>query len=278
MNIAVTGATGHLGRIVIKKLRGKGSVIALARNPAKAGDLGVEVRPFDYDQRSGMEAALGGVETLVLISASEVGKRAAQHRNVIQAAQAAGIKRIIYTSLLRADTSAISLAGEHKATEDMLLASGIPTTILRNGWYTENYTASLGGSLAAGAIVGSAGDGKLSLATREDYAEAVVAAVFDPSMDGNIYELAGDEAVTLADYAAEVSRQTGRQIPYRNLSESEYAGMLVSFGLPDELARAIASWDGAAAQGALFDDGHRLSQIIGRPTTPLSDAVKAALP
>lgn len=278
MNIAVTGATGHLGRIVIEKLRGKGSVIALARNPAKARDLGVEVRPFDYDQRSGMEAALAGVETLVLISASEVGKRAAQHRNVIQAAQAAGIKRIIYTSLLRADTSAISLAGEHKATEDMLLASGIPTTILRNGWYTENYTASLGGSLAAGAIVGSAGDGKLSLATREDYAEAVVAAVFDPSMDGNIYELAGDEAVTLADYAAEVSRQTGRQIPYRNLSESEYAGILVSFGLPEGLAKAIASWDGAASQGALFDDGHRLSQIIGRPTTPLSAAVKSALP
>ena len=185
--------------------------------------------------------------------------------------------RIVYTSLLHADTSPLSLAEEHLATEAELKASGIPFTILRNGWYTENYTGSIPGALAGGAFLGSAGEGKISSATRADYAEAAVAALTGDGHEGKTYELAGDEAWTLSDLAAEISRQTGRTIPYKNLPEAEYAAALEGFGLPEVLARAIASWDVGASQGALFDDCRQLSTLIGRPTTPLSIAVADAL-
>lgn len=280
MTIAITGATGQLGRLVIDKLRAKGraaDLVALARSPEKAADLGVAVREADYDRPETLGPALAGVDTLLLISGSEVGRRVAQHRNVIAAAKNVGVKRIVYTSLLHADTSPISLADEHRATEAALKGAGIPSTILRNGWYTENYTGSLGGALAAGAIIGSAGDGRISLAARADYADAAVAVLTGTGHEGKVYELAGDEAWTLADLAAEVSRQTGRTIPYRSLPEAEYAAALAGFGLPEGLALAIASWDVCASKGALFDDGRQLSALIGRPTTPLSTVVAAAL-
>jgi NAD(P)H dehydrogenase (quinone) len=280
MSVAVTGATGHLGRLVVERLKEKlpaGEIVALARSPEKAADLGVEVHMANYDETETLAPALAGVDTLLLISASEVGKREVQHRNVIAAAKKAGVKRIVYTSLLRADSSPLSLAGEHLATETELKASGIPVTILRNGWYSENYTSSIPGALAGGAFIGSAGAGKISGATRADYADAAVVAVTSADQEGRTYELAGDEAWTLSDLAAEISRQTGRTIPYRNLPEAEYAGALESFGLPAALAGAIASWDTGASEGALFDDSHQLSRLIGRPTTPLSAAVTAAL-
>ena len=187
------------------------------------------------------------------------------------------MKRIVYTSLLHADTSLLSLADEHRATEAELKASGIPFTLLRNGWYTENYTASIPGALAGGAFLGSASDGKISSATRTDYAEAAVAALTGEGHGGKTYELAGDEAYTLSELAAEISRQTGKAIPYQNLPEAEYAAALMRFGLPESLAQAIASWDVGASQGALFDDSHQLSALIGRPTTPLSVAVADGL-
>ena len=280
MTIAVTGATGKLGRLVIAGLKAKrpaGEIVALARTPAKASDLGVAVREADYAKPETLARALTGVDTLVLISSSEIGQRAAQHHNVIEAAKKAGVKRIVYTSLLHADSSPLSLAEEHKATEAELKASGIPFTILRNGWYTENYAGSIGGALAGGAFVGSAGEGRISGAARADYADAAVAAATGDGHVGKTYELAGDAPFALKDLAAEISRQSGKTIPYKNLPEADYAAALAGFGLPEAIAKAIAGWDVGASKGALFDDGRQLSKLIGRPTTPLSTTVAEAL-
>lgn len=280
MKIGITGATGQLGRLVVEKLKNRvnpENMVALVRSPEKAVDLGVEARAFDYSKPETLADALTGLDYLLLISGSEVGQRFAQHQNVIEAARKAGIKWIVYTSLLHADTSSLSLATEHLQTEELLKSSGIPYTVLRNGWYTENYTASIPGALAAGAFVGSAADGKISSAAREDYAEAAAVVLTSEGHVGNVYELAGDAAYTLQDLAAEISRQTGKHIPYNNLSEEEYAGVLKSVGLPEGLASAIAGWDVGASRGDLFDDSHQLSQLIGRPTTSLTDSVKKAL-
>lgn len=280
MKIAVTGATGQLGSLVVEQLKKRvasENLVALVRSPEKAAKLGIEARAFDYTQPEGLSDALKGIDRLVMISASDIGQRIQQHANVIEAAKKAGVQWIVYTSLLHADTSSLNLAGEHIATEKALKESGIAHTVLRNGWYTENYTASIEGALGAGAFVGSAGDGKISSATRADYAEAAAVAVTDESHKGKVYELAGDKAYTLTDLAAEISKQSGKDLPYNNLPEAEYANILKQVGLPDMFAGAIASWDTGASKGDLFDDSRQLSQLIGRPTTPLADAVKAAL-
>ncbi len=280
MKTGVTGATGQLGRLVVEKLKEKGlasSVVALVRNLEKAADLGVEARAFDYNNPTKLVDALQGIETLILISGNELGKRAEQHANVIEAAKKAGVKWLVYTSLLRADTSSLSLAPEHYATEKALQASGLDYTILRNGWYTENYTGSVNGAVAAGAFIGSAGEGKISSAARADFADAAVAVITGEGHQNKVYELSGDTSYTLSDLAAEISKQTGKAIPYNNLPETEYAKILKSFGLPELFAEAIASWDTGASKGDLFDESHQLSKLIGRPTTPLSETVKATL-
>lgn len=280
MKIGITGATGQLGRIVVEKLKEKvpaGNIVALVRNPQKAIDFGIEAREFDYSKPESLLNSLNGIDKLLLISSNEIGQRARQHENVIEAAKKAGVKWIIYTSLLHADTSTLSLAGEHLATEKALKASGIAFTILRNGWYTENYTGSVKNAIAGGAFIGSAGNGKISSATRLDFAEAAATVLTGDGHQSKTYELAGDEAYTLADLAAEISRQTGKNIPYKNLSEAEYANILKGFGIPEGFANAIASWDTGAAKNDLFDNGHQLSKLIGRPTTSLSLAVKEVL-
>lgn len=280
MKIAVTGATGQLGRLVVEQLKSKTSVdniVALVRTPEKALDLGVNARAFDYNQAEGLEEALNGVDTLLLISGSEVGQRATQHSNVIEAAKKSGVKWIVYTSLLHADTSTLSLAGEHLATEKMLKESGIEHTILRNGWYTENYTGSIDGALAGGAFIGSAGEGKISSAARADFAAAAAVVLSDESNKGKVYELAGDDSYTLSDLAKEISKQTGKDIPYKNLAETDYASALKSFGIPEAFAGAIASWDVSASKGDLFDDSKQLSTLIGRATTPMAETVKVTL-
>lgn len=280
MKIGVTGATGQLGSLVVEQLKARTSaenIVALVRTPEKAEGLGVEARKFDYEKPEELAASLAGIDRLLLISGSEIGQRARQHGNVIAAAKEAGVKWIVYTSLLHADTSSLNLAGEHVATEQALKASGLETTILRNGWYTENYTGSIAGALGAGAFVGSAGNGKISSATRADFAEAAAVAVLDENNKGQVYELAGDKAYTLTDLAAEISKQSGKDIPYNNLPENEYAQILKSIGLPEAFADAIASWDTGASKDDLFDDSKQLSKLIGRPTTSLADAVAAAL-
>ncbi len=279
MVIAVTGATGKLGQRVVEQLKAKvpaGEILALVRTPQKAAALGVAARAFDYSRPETLAPALAGVDTLLLVSSNEIGQRGAQHRNVIAAAKAAGVGRIVYTSLLHADTSPLSLAGEHRETEAALEASGVPYVILRNGWYTENYTDAAPAALAAGAVVGSAGEGRISSASRDDYAAAAVAVVTG-TQSGQTYELAGDTAWTLADLAAELSRQSGRDIPFHNLPQAEYAAILKGVGLPEVFAEAIAGWDVDASTGALFDAGHVLSALIGRPTTPLAQTLAATL-
>jgi len=281
--IAITGATGQLGRLVIDHLLNRlraDQLVAIVRDPAKATDLaglGITVRQADYDDPATLEAALSGVEKLLLISSNEVGQRVSQHRNVIDAAKAAGVKFLNYTSVLHADRSLLGLAEEHRQTETYLKASGLPFAILRNGWYTENYTASIPSALAHGALVGSAGDGRISSAARADYAEAAAIVLASPVEPGQIFELAGDEAYTLSGLAAEISRQSGKEIPYRDLPEAGYRQLLQQAGLPEPVAALLADSDAAASRDALFDDGQQLAKLLGRPTTPLAESVREAL-
>lgn len=280
MTIAVTGATGNLGRLIISELTSRvpaGGIVALVRSPERGADLGVAVRAFDYSRPETLGPGLEGVDALMLVSSSEVGNRFEQHRAVIAAARAAGVERIVYTSLLHADVSTLDLAEEHRQTEQELRASGIEYTILRNGWYAENYLASVDGALARGVLVGSAGDGLISAATRGDLAEAAAVVLTNPGHGGRIYELAGDEPWTLSDLAAEIALQTGRAVSFRNLSGPAYAETLESAGLPRPLTEAIAGWDVEASRGALHHSGRELSSLIGRPTTPLAVSVAHVL-
>ncbi|MCE6965704.1 MULTISPECIES: SDR family oxidoreductase [Leclercia] len=281
--IAITGATGQLGHHVIEQLLKTvpaSQIVAIVRNPAKAGALsqqGLDVRQADYADQAAFTSALQGVEKLLLISSSEVGQRAPQHQNVINAAKAAGVKFIAYTSLLHADTSPLGLHVEHVATEKALAESGIPFTLLRNGWYTENYLASAPPALEHGVFIGSAGDGKIASATRADYAAAAAKVIAEEGHAGKVYELAGDNAWTLSELAAELSKQSGKSVKYQNLSEADFSAALKSVGLPAGLAEMLADSDTGASKGGLFDDSHTLSALIGRPTTPLAESVKAIL-
>jgi NAD(P)H dehydrogenase (quinone) len=277
---AIAGASGQLGKLVLAALAdkvGADKVVALVRTPAKLADAaasGVSVRAFDYDAVD--PAALEGVERLLLISANEVGKRGPQHQAVIEAAKAAGVGLIAYTSILHAPTSTIGLAEEHRTTEAALAASGVPHILLRNGWYNENYTGALGPSIAHGAIIGAAGEGRICSASRADYAAAAVSALVD-GVAGDIYELAGDEAFTMAEFAAHVARIAGKPVAYVDMSQADYAAALEGVGLPGWLAAMLANSSYASSQDALFDDSHTLSRLIGRPTTPIADTIAAAL-
>ena len=280
MKIGVTGATGQLGRLVVESLKSKVSaetIVTLVRNPEKAADLGIEARAFDYTQAENLVASLRGIDKLLLISGNEVGQRLPQHLAVIDAAKQAGVKQLFYTSILHADSSPLGLATEHLATEVAIKESGLTYTILRNGWYTENYSGSAKGAVGAGAFIGNAGDGKIASAARVDYAEAAAVVLAGEGHEGKTYELAGDEAYTLTELAAEISKQSGKTIPYNNLTEAEYAGILKSFGLPDGLAEMLANSDTGASKGGLFDDSKVLSELIGRPTTSLAKVVADAL-
>ncbi|QYK39837.1 MAG: NmrA family NAD(P)-binding protein [Paracoccaceae bacterium] len=274
--IAVTAATGQLGRLAIEALKNRGAApVALARSPGNATGLGVAVRAFDY--ASADPAALRGVDVLVLISSNDLQDRVGQHRAAIAAARAAGVGRIVYTSLLRGAANPMLLALDHGPTEAALAESGIPATILRNGWYTENYTGALGAALAHGAILGAAGHGRVSSAARRDYAEAIAVAALDPAHAGKIHELAGDSAHTGAELAAAVAAASGKPVAYVSMPAADYATALEGFGLPPVFARALADSETHAARDVLFDDSRTLSRLIGRPTTPMPDTVAAAL-
>ncbi|MDP1633160.1 MAG: SDR family oxidoreductase [Gallionellaceae bacterium] len=281
--IAITGATGQLGHLVIAALLKKvpaSNIVAAVRNVEKAKDLaalGVQVRHADYDQPETWDAALKDADKVLLISSSEIGKRAKQHQSVIDAARRTGVKLLAYTSVLHADTSVLGLAAEHRATEFAIRASGVPHVLLRHGWYTENYAMGIPTALKLGAVYGCAGDGRVSSATRADYAEADVAALTAENQAGKVYELAGDSAYTLTEFAAEISRQSGKDIGYVNLPEAKYKKALLGAGLPEPLAALLADSDTGVSKGGLFDDGHQLSKFIGRPTTPLATSVAAAI-
>ena len=280
--IVITGATGKLGQHVIASLLTSvpaDHIIAAVRNPAKAVNLtalGVQVRQADYNDGASLDAAFKGATKILLISSSEVGQRAQQHQNVIDAARRAGVALLAYTSVLRADTSPLGLAAEHVITEAAIRASGLPYTFLRNGWYLENHTEHLAPVLEHGVVLGAAQNGRFSSAARADYA-AAAAAVLTADKPQAIYELAGDQGFTLAEYAAEVARQSGKAIVYNDLPQADFKAALVSVGVPEGFADLLADSDAGAARGGLEDHGKQLSALIGRPTTRLLDAVKAAL-
>lgn len=281
--IIVTGATGQLGRLVIQNLlktTPPGQIVAAVRSPDKAQDLaaqGINVRQADYTQPATLATAFAGATKLLLISSSEVGQRVAQHKAVIDAASQAGVKLLAYTSLLHADRSPLGLAAEHQATEALLAASGLPYVLLRNGWYTENYVGNAAAAIAHGAVLGCAKDGRIASAARADYAAAAAAVLTAEDQAGKVYELAGDTSYTLTELAAELARQSGKPVTYQDMPQEAYASALESIGLPGWLAQMLADSDTGVSKGGLFDDSHQLSQLIGRPTTPLAESVRLAL-
>lgn len=283
MTFVITGATGSLGRLVIEALLHQqvpaGRIVATGRDVAKISDLaerGVQVRPIDYNDPDSLREAFQGGEKLLLISGSEVGQRIEQHRNAINAAKEAGVAFIAYTSVANADSTRMQLAAEHQATEDLLRASGVPFTLLRNSWYLENYTEQLAVHLQHGAVLGSAGEGQVSAATRTDYAQAAAAVLLKDGQAGKVYELGGDEAFTLSDLAEAITTVTGQPVKYQDLPAEQYAKVLQDAGLPEAYAAILADSDLGIARGDLLVTGRDLSSLIGRPTTPLREAVQAA--
>ena len=283
MSIVVTGATGQLGRHVLEALLERGvpaeEIVAAGRSVEKLADFaarGVQVKAMDYADAASVQAALKGAKRVLLISGSEVGQRVDQHRTVIEAAKAEGVELLAYTSIANADTTGMKLADEHKATEALLRESGVPFVLLRNGWYLENYTDQLPGTLAQGAVAGSAGDGKVSGASRADYAHAAAAVLVANDQAGKVYELGGDDAFSMADLASEISAATGKSISYNDLPAGEYAGLLASVGVPEAFAEILADSDLGIARGDLLVSTGDLRRLIGRPTTSLGQAVRAA--
>jgi NAD(P)H dehydrogenase (quinone) len=280
LTFAVTGATGHLGHFAIDELLARGvpgsGIVALVRTPSKAAELGVQVREADYARPETLRAALAGVDRLLLVSSNEPGGRVAHHTNVIEAATAAGVARIAYTSMLNADDTTNPLAGEHQETERALATAGVPFTLLRNGWYTENYTDQLAQFLERGEIVGAAGDGKISAATRRDYATAAAVALLQDEHGNRTYELGGP-AFDLSSLAGLISEVTGTPVRYRDLPVDEYAAVLRKAGLDEATARFVAALDASIAHGDLATDSQDLPRLLGRPATAPIDVVRAAL-
>jgi len=280
---AVTGASGHLGDFAIQQLLARGvlppEVVAVVRDRGKAVSLagrGVTVREADYSRPETLGAALAGVDRLLLVSSSELGQLAVQHGNVITAAQTAGVSRIAYTSMLNADDSTSPLAGEHRETERALRAAAVPFTLLRNGYYTEVYTDPIGQYLQKGEIVGAAGHGRISAASRRDYAAAAATALLHDAGGNRTYELGGP-AFSLPDLARAVTKVTGTTVTYRDLPGGEYASWLQRAGQDEATARFVATLDASIARGDLQTSSQDLPQLLGRPASPLTDVIRAAL-
>jgi NAD(P)H dehydrogenase (quinone) len=283
VSIVVTGATGQLGRHVLEALLERGvpaaDIVAAGRSVEKLADFsarGVRVQHMDYADPGSVADALKGARRVLLISGSEVGRRVEQHRTVINAAKAEGVELLAYTSIANADTTGMLLADEHKATEALLRESGVPFVLLRNGWYLENYTEQLPGTLAQGALAGSAGEGKVSGAARADYAHAAAAVLVADGQAGKVYELGGDEAFSMADLASEITAATGKPVRYNNLPTEDYVGLLTGVGVPEAFAGILADSDLGIARGDLLVSTGDLRRLIGRPTTSLGQAVRAA--
>ncbi|MEV6104628.1 SDR family oxidoreductase [Streptomyces sp. NPDC051940] len=281
--IAITGATGHLGRLVIDSLlttTPAAEIAAVVRNKEKAADLaalGVQIRVADYDDPASLAGAFRPGERVLLISGSDPGRRVAQHRAVIDAARAAGVSLLAYTGVLGGPEADFALAADHKVTEQAILDSGLPYTFLRNGWYHENYTGNLAPVLEHGAVVASAGQGRVASAARADYAAAAAAVLSGEGHEGRAYELSGDVAWSFAEYAAEVGRQTGREIRYAEVPPAELQKILLGAGLPEGYAGALVDADAAIGRGLLAGTSGDLARLTGRPTTPIAEAVAAAL-
>ena len=283
MKIAITGATGQLGNLVIEQLlqlTAAQNIVALVRNVNKAEHFkaqGIELREFDYDRPETLVPALLGIDKLLLISANEIGRRTPQHQAVIDAAKVAGVPYLAYTSLLRADTSPLGLAQEHRETEKLIQDSGITYTFLRNNWYSENYLAGVAHTIEIGTLFGAAQDGRISSASRIDYAEAAAKVLTSTGYENKTYELAGSESFSLSDLATFIGQAVNKDIIYQNLSAEEYTQGLTQAGLPAGLVDVIVDADIQTIQGAMYSDSKDLEQLIGHKTTSIQDAIKAAL-
>ena len=282
MTIAVTGATGQLGALVVHDLVrtvDPASVVAVVRDPAKAAGpaaQGVRVRSATYADPAALAAAFAGVDDLLFISSSEVGQRIDQHRAVVDAAVAAGVGRIVYTSAPRATTSHLVLAPEHKFTEEYLAAAGLPTTILRNTWYTENYLGQIEIARTTGTLVAAAGAGRVASASRADFAAAAVAVLTQDGHAGRVYELGGDHAWDHDELAAALAEIVDAPVRYRAVDGPTLIGILQQSGMDEGTAGFVARLDGDIAAGALGEVTGELSALIGRPTTPLLEGLRAA--
>jgi len=283
MTIAITGATGQLGRLVVEALleRGvpAGDIVATGRDISRINDLaaqGPQVRRADYDDPTSLDEAFAGADRVLLISGSDIGQRVAQHRNVIDAATRAGVDLLAYTSIANADHTSLTLAADHQETEKAVAGSGLPYALLRNSWYLENYTEQLSVYLQHGAVLGSAGDGRVSAATRADFAEAAAAVLVGENPAGAVYELGGDESFTLTDLAAAISRVTGRPVTYQDLPVADYTRALVGAGLPEPYAAVLADSDLGLGRGDLHVVSGDLARLIDRPTTSLDEALHQA--
>jgi len=278
--VLVTGATGKLGALIVQHLVAKlppGSVVAAGRNTTRA-PAGTELRRLDYNEPASIDAALAGITRVVLVSGSEVGKRVPQHQNVIDAAARAGVELLAYTSILKANANPFLLATEHRATEDLLAASKVPHILLRNGWYSENYTGNAALAIQFGVIQTAAGNARFSTAPRDDYAAGAAALILrDGHKPGQVYELAGSSSFNRQEFAALLSRKSGKPVVVQNLTEDEYIAALKQAGLPEPIARVLADSDAKSAAGWLFDDSRTLEHAIGRPTVPMEQTLDAVL-
>ncbi|MGW1986696.1 SDR family oxidoreductase [Streptomyces collinus] len=285
MPIVVTGATGQLGRLTVEALLRRGipaaDIIATGRDIAGIKDLadrGITVRRADFADTDGLAEAFAGAERLLLISASvPVGERVANHRRVIDAAASAGVSLVAYTSTTHADTATTVIGATHGETEAYLRDRGIPSVLLRNGWYLENYTSQLPQILQNGAVVGAAGEGRISAASRADYAEAAAVVLTAEGHTGAVYELGGDESFTLTGLAAAISAAAGKQVTYADLTVADFAQVLTAAGLPAELAEVLADADRGMNRGEMYTDSGDLRRLIGRPPVTLAEALAAAL-
>lgn len=281
----VTGSTGQLGRLVIEELLKRvpaSSIVAGVRSPdhevaRQFCARGVEIRVADYSRPDTLTTAFEGIDRLLMISSTAGDDRVAQHRNVINAAKAANISLVAYTSLLHADTSTSGLAEDHKDTEAELRASGLPFVLLRHGWYTENHTPSVPPALQYGAVIGCAGQGRFSSATRADYAAADAAVLTMDGQEGRVYELAGDESYDLTDLANTIASAAGRPVTYQDMPKAKFKQALIGMGLPDVLAELISDADIDASKGELEDHGRQLRALLGRPTTPYQETIGVAV-
>ncbi|GAA3452661.1 NmrA family NAD(P)-binding protein [Dactylosporangium matsuzakiense] len=283
MSIVVTAASGQLGRLTVEALLARGvpasDIVATSRDVTRIKDFadrGVVVRRADFAEPDSLPAAFAGADRLLLISTTTPSERVANHRRAIDAAVAAGASLVAYTSMLRADTSTTSLAPTHSATEEYL-RERLPSVMLRNGWYLENYTSQLPQVRQGGVVVGAAGHGRISAATRSDYAGAAASVLTTDGHAGNVYELGGDEAFTLAELAAAIAAATGERIEYAHLTADAFTQVLTDAGLPAELAHVLADADLAMSRDEMFTDSGDLRRLIGRPTTTLAEAITAAL-
>ena len=280
MKIGVTGATGRLGRLVVEQLLERcapADLVAIVRDPGKAGEIaakGVEVRTATYDDPASLAAAVQGLDRLLLISSSEMGKRVPQHKNVIDAARAAGVQLVVYTSAPKAATSSLLVAPEHKATEECLAASGLSYTVLRNNWYTENYSQQIKDACESGEVVAAAGGGRVASATRLDYAEGAAVVLTSDGHEGRVYELSGDHAWDFDELAATIAEASGKACAYRAVTVEDMVAVLSAAGLDAGAAAAFAAIDGNIADGDLGDVSQDLARLIGRPTTPLKETVR----